>query len=159
MFEKFLTKNVSCRLYIIGGWIMKKSILAISAAALIVLAISALILLPGKINNYNLDKYANEVLSSVNLPQKTEMIEYVSGFGNSTGAGDHTDLYVAILLKSELSWEELSETFGRVHIVETSGDKTLAMELIGLEFKTNTADSGYYIVESRKSGILDGNGC
>lgn len=137
---------------------MKKAAYAIIAIALVCVLISSLIYIPGKINDYNLAKYTKEVLNSIDLPEKTEMVEYVAGCGNSTGAGDHTDLYVAILLKSELSWQELSKTFGRVHIVETRGDKTLAMDIIGLEFKTNTGDNGYYIVEFRKSGILDWRG-
>ncbi len=137
---------------------MKKVLLIILAVVLVGILISALIIIPGKINDYNLDKYTKEVLSGVKLPEKTEIVEYVAGCGNSTGAGDHTDLYVAILLKSELSWQELSQTFGRVHIVETRGDKTLAMDIIGLEFEAKTEDNGYYIVEFRKSGILDWRG-
>ncbi len=137
---------------------MKKAAYVIIAIALVCVLILSLIYIPGKINDYNLAKYTKEVLSSIKIPQDTEIVEYVAGCGNSTGAGDHTDLYVAVLLKSELSWQDLSKTFGRVHIVETQGNKTLAMDIIGLEFETKADDMGYYIVELRKSGILDWRG-
>lgn len=116
-------------------------------------------MVPIKINDYNLEKYKEEVLANINLPEKTEMVDYVAGCGNSTGAGDHTDLYVAVLLKSELSWEELSETSGRVVIINGEDNKTIAMYNMNLEFKTKTDGEGYYIAEFRKSGILDWRGC
>ncbi len=143
---------------------MKKIVLKIGMAIVISvivisLFITAVIMVPIKINDYNLEKYKEEVLANINLPEKTEMVDYVAGCGNSTGAGDHTDLYVAVLLKSELSWEELSETSGRVVIINGEDNKTIAMYNMNLEFKTKTDGEGYYIAEFRKSGILDWRGC
>lgn len=143
---------------------MKKIVLKIGMAIVIAvivisLFITAVIVVPIKINDYNLEKYKEEVLANINLPEKTEMVDYVAGCGNSTGAGNHTDLYVAVLLKSELSWEELSETFGRVVIINGEDNKTIAMYNMNLEFKTKTDGEGYYIAEFRKSGILDWRGC
>ena len=139
---------------------MKKIILYVLIAIIVLtLLLSALIVVPIKINDYSLEKYSKEVMESIEIPENTEIVEFISGCGNSTGAGDHTDLYVAVLLKSELSWEELAETFGRVHIVETRGDKTTAMDIIGIEFETDMSGKGYYIVEFRKQGLLDLRGC
>ncbi len=133
--------------------------LAIVISVIVIsLFITAVIMVPIKINDYNLKEYEEEVLANIKIPEKTEMVEYVAGCGNSTGGGDHTDLYVAILLKSELSWEELSESFGRVEIIDGLDNKTIAMYNMNLEFETKTDEKGYYIAEFRKSGILDWRG-
>ena len=143
---------------------MKKTVFKLGMAIVISiivisLFITAIIMVPIKINDYNLGKYKEEVLANINLPEKTELVEYVAGCGNSTGGGDHTDLYVAVLLKSELSWEELSKTFGRVQIINGEDNKTIPMYNMNLEFKTKTDGEGYYIAEFRKPGILDWRGC
>ncbi len=136
-----------------------KRLIILASILVVVTLLLALIFIPMKVNDIDLKKYTDEVMSTITVPEKTTIVEYVSGCGNSTGAGDHTDLYVAVLLKSELGWEELAESFGRVHIVEDRGSKTLAMDIIDLEFDENIGNGeGYYIVEFRKQGILDWRG-
>lgn len=132
----------------------------ILASVLVVVAlVLVLAFIPMKVNDINLKKYVHEIMDTLDVPEKTTIVECVSGCGNSTGAGDHTDLYVAVLLKSELRWEELAESFGRVHIVEDRGSKTLAMDIIDLEFDEDMGNGeGYYIVEFRKQGLLDWRG-
>lgn len=128
------------------------------------------------LNDTKANNLKEEMLSQA-MPEKTELVEIVAGCGNTSGTGDHTEVLVCLLVKSELSAEELYEFFStdykgpnpektNRHYVEvfavTEGKTTtLAMETVGLKFERtaeglNTDD--LYIVlrtEDAVSSVFD----
>lgn len=114
--------------------------------------------LPMLIDNIALGLYKADVLDNLSLPAETEIVEVVSGCGNTSGAGNHTELYVAILLKTTLPEEEWERSAYSAYIdryVAWEGQETLAMSCVGVSFSEITADidsdETYYIFECVKS--------
>jgi hypothetical protein len=90
-------------------------------------------------------------LQSNPLPQNTKIIDVVSGCGNTGGTGDHTEIWAAILIKTELSEEEIYEFYGKkVFKVSDEDKETFIMRLLDKEFaclKEISNYDGYYIIE------------
>lgn len=124
---------------------------------LIVVALILFIFYIPKIN----DSIANSVetsLKSIPLPQKTTLCDSVSSAGKLVGNGDGMQYFGAILIKSELSLEELRNYYAKYQknssscFVEKQLTKQITVvENIDLTFdaldKVNSF-SGYYIVFS-----------
>ena len=105
-------------------------------------------------------------LQSAPLPQSTEIIEALSGCGNTGGTGDHTETWAGIIIKTELSEDEIYSFYGdNVQKVDLDKRKTFIMDLIGKEFtslKSISEYDGYYIVErvgNAVSSFFDIRGC
>ncbi len=128
---------------------MFKKIFRIIFALFIMLL--ALIILPFVIfpimDNIALGNYKKEVLDTLNLPPNTEIVETISGCGNTGGTGNHTEMYVAILVKTTLSEEEWKSYSFISHDVLADGEKTFAMSLVGVYFSHIDDPEGYYILE------------
>ena len=105
-------------------------------------------------------------LQSAPLPQNTEIIAALSGCGNTGGTGDHTEIWAGILIRTELSEDEIYQYYGDdVQRVDSNKQKTFIMDLIGKEFtnlKSISKYDGYYIVEqvgNAVSSFFDIRGC
>ena len=110
------------------------------------------------INNYTAYK-VEKALCEIPLPEETELIESLSQAGKLTGNGNGMQYFGAILIKSELSLEELDAYYSDYrrneweYLVEIQ--KGQSIEVIdhgGLQFSEEIKDSGYYIVYSWGSG-------
>lgn len=106
------------------------------------------------IDDIALANYKKEVLSNLELPADTEVIEIVTGCGNTSGTGNHTELYVAILVKTDLTENDWKD-YG-ISALDSGSNKTepLAMGCIGLSFDLDEEDGfadGYHILEYSKS--------
>ena len=110
------------------------------------------------INNYTAYK-VERVLCDIPLPEEAELIESLSQAGKLTGNGNGMQYFGAILIRSELSLEELDAYYSDYrrneweYLVEIQ--KGQSIEVIdhgGLQFSEEIKGSGYYIVYSWGSG-------
>ena len=56
--------------------------------------------------------------AEMKLPEKTRRVSTVSYVGNTSGAGNHTEIWAGMVVYSELSAEELEEFFDGYYVVE-----------------------------------------
>ena len=110
------------------------------------------------INNHTAYK-VEKALCEIPLPEETELIESLSQAGKLTGNGNGIQYFGAILIRSELSLEELETYYSDYrsneweYLVEIQ--KGQSIEVIdhgGLQFSEEIKGSGYYIVYSWGSG-------
>ena len=99
------------------------------------------------------------MLCETPLPEQTELIEAISQTGKLTGNGNGMQYFGAILIKSELSLEELETYYSDYrsneweYLVEIQeGQSIKVIEHEALQFSEEIEDSGYYIVYSWGSG-------
>ena len=142
---------------------MKKT--KIAGICLIVLILAAFVSVP-VYNNYcayNVEK----MLCETPLPEQTELIEAISKAGKLTGNGNGMQYFGAILIKSELSLEELDAYYSEYrsneweYLVEVQEGQSVEMlehvldeiyERGGLQFSEEIKGNSYYIVYSWGSG-------
>lgn len=110
------------------------------------------------INNYTAYK-VEKALCEIPLPEETELIESLSQAGKLTGNGNGMQYFGAILIRSELSLEELDAYYSDYrsneweYLVETQeGQPIEVIDHRTLQFTEEIKDSGYYIVYSWGSG-------
>lgn len=110
------------------------------------------------INNHTAYK-VEKTLCEIPLPEGTELIESLSQAGKLTGNGNGMQYFGAILIRSDLSLEELDAYYSGYrsneweYLVETQEGQS--MEVIDhetLQFSEEIKGSGYYIVYSWGSG-------
>lgn len=136
---------------------MKKSVgivLAVICALVILFLISCPI-----INNVSAKRIISDI-ESIPLPQKTQMAEQFSQAGKLTGNGNGMQYFGAILIKSELSPEELDKHFSSYretpwdYIVEAQDTQNIdEIEHGDFSFDTDVSDGQYYIVYSWGNGV------
>lgn len=131
---------------------MKKVLVAI---ILIVVFIFLSVLVAAPIINDNIAKKTANKLADLPLPNNTEFIEMVYIAGKLIGNGNGMQYFGAILIKSELSLEELKEYYLQFAknewecVVESQIDTDIKIiEHTKLTFKTNVEGDDYYIVYS-----------
>ena len=110
------------------------------------------------INNYTAYK-VERALCEIPLPEEAELIESLSQAGKLTGNGNGMQYFGAILVRSDLSLEELDAYYSDYrsneweYLVETQeGQHIEVIDHGTLQFTEEIKDSGYYIVYSWKSG-------
>ena len=110
------------------------------------------------INNYTAYK-VEKALCEIPLPEETELIESLPQAGKLTGNGNGMQYFGAILIRSELSLEELDAYYSDYrsneweYLVETQeGQPIEVIDHRTLQFTEEIKDSGYYIVYSWGSG-------
>ena len=134
---------------------MKKT--KIAGICLIVLILAAFVSVP-VYNNYcayNVEK----MLCETPLPEQTELIEAISKAGKLTGNGNGMQYFGAILIKSELSLEELDAYYSRYRSNEweylvdiQEGQEIEVVDHSTLQFAEQIESKGYYIVYSWGDG-------
>ena len=125
--------------------------------------LTAVVLIGGVIsipllNNYTAYK-VERALCEIPLPEEAELIESLSQAGKLTGNGNGMQYFGAILIRSDLSLEELDAYYSGYRSNEweclVEIQKGQSIEVIdhgGLQFSEEIKDSGYYIVYSWESG-------
>ncbi len=111
--------------------------------------------LPYWINDYSCSVYREEVESSLADVSEISVLQVVNGCGNSSGTGDHTDLYVAALVKTDLSEADIENRIAdivEIHDVSEDGKVTSSMEHVNLRFDEENYDGkgNLYILEFSK---------
>ena len=123
----------------------------------------AVVLIGGVISisfiNNNIAYKVEKELCETPLPEKTELIESISRAGKLTGNGNGMQYFGAILIRSDLSLEELDAYYSRYRsnewecLVETQeGQSIEVIDHETLQFSEKIDDGGYYIVYSWGSG-------
>ena len=125
--------------------------------------LAAVVLIGGSLsiplkNNHTAYK-VEKALCEIPLPEETELIESLSQAGKLTGNGNGMQYFGAILIRSELSLEELDAYYSDYtsneweYLVETQEGQPIEMIDHGtLQFTEEIKGSGYYIVYSWGSG-------
>ena len=110
------------------------------------------------INNHTAYK-VEKALCEIPLPEETELIESLSQAGKLTGNGNGMQYFGAILIRSDLSLEELDAYYSGYRsnewecLVETQeGQSIEVIDHETLQFSEEIKDSGYYILYSWGSG-------
>ena len=115
------------------------------------------------INNHTAYK-VEKTLCEIPLPEETELIESLSQAGKLTGNGNGMQYFGAILIRSDLSLEELDAYYSRYRSNEweclvkiQEGQSIEGIDHGTLQFAEEIKDRGYYIVYSWGSGnsLLD----
>ena len=123
----------------------------------------AVVLIGGVISisfiNNNIAYKVEKELCETPLPEKTELIESISRAGKLTGNGNGMQYFGAILIRSDLSLEELYAYYSGYTsnewecLVETQeGQSIEVIDHETLQFSEEIKDSGYYILYSWGSG-------
>ena len=123
----------------------------------------AVVLIGGVISisfiNNNIAYKVEKELCETPLPEKTELIESISRAGKLTGNGNGMQYFGAILIRSDLSLEELDAYYSGYRsnewecLVETQeGQSIEVIDHETLQFSEEIKGSGYYIVYSWESG-------
>lgn len=134
---------------------MKKiKLVGILAAAVLIGSVISIPL----INNHTAYK-VEKALCEIPLPEETELIESLSQAGKLTGNGNGMQYFGAILIRSDLSLEELETYYSDYrsneweYLVEIQeGQSIEVIEHRALQFSEEINGSGYYIVYSWGSG-------
>ena len=110
------------------------------------------------INNYTAYK-VERALCEIPLPEEAELIESLSQAGKLTGNGNGMQYFGAILIRSDLSLEELDAYYSRYRsnewecLVETQeGQHIEVIDHGTLQFLEEIKGNCYYIVYSLGSG-------
>lgn len=125
--------------------------------------LAAVVLIGGSLSipliNNNIAYKVEKALCEIPLPEETELIESLSQAGKLTGNGNGMQYFGAILIRSELSLEELDAYYSDYrsneweYLVETQERQPIEVIDHGtLQFREEIKDSGYYIVYSWGSG-------
>ena len=137
-----------------GERMKKLEIVRILAAAILIGGVISIPL----INNHTAYK-VEKALCEIPLPEETELIESLSQAGKLTGNGNGMQYFGAILIRSDLSLEELDAYYSGYRsnewecLVETQeGQSIEVIDHETLQFSEEIKGSGYYILYSWGSG-------
>ena len=125
--------------------------------------LAAVVLIGGVISisfiNNNIAYKVEKELCETPLQENTELIESISRAGKLTGNGNGMQYFGAILIRSDLSLEELDAYYSGYRsnewecLVETQeGQSIEVIDHETLQFSEEIKDSGYYILYSWGSG-------
>ena len=121
---------------------------------IVILSLLSFLIAAPIVNNSVSKKTANELMD-LPLPNDTEFIESVYKSGKLVGNGNGMQYFGAMLIKSELSLEELKEYYLNYAehddecVVEKQADANIAfIDHANLAFKTGIEGDDYYIVYS-----------
>ena len=110
------------------------------------------------INNHTAYKVEKELCETA-LPEKTELIESISRAGKLTGNGNGMQYFGAILIRSDLSLEELDAYYSGYRSNEweylvdiQEGQEIEVVDHSTLQFAEQIESKGYYIVYSWGDG-------
>lgn len=124
---------------------------------LIILSITACAVSIPLVNDYSAKQIEKEI-KELPLPENTEFVESLSRAGKFTGNGNGMQYFGAMLIKSDLSLDELDEYYSAYrenewdYVVKVQDSREI--EYYGILFSTDVDPSeNYYIVYSWGSGV------
>ena len=137
-----------------GERMKKLEIVRILAAAILIGGVISIPL----INNHTAYK-VEKALCEIPLPEETELIESLSQAGKLTGNGNGMQYFGAILIRSDLSLEELDAYYSGYRSNEweylvdiQEGQEIEVVDHSTLQFAEQIESKGYYIVYSWGDG-------
>ena len=121
----------------------------IITSCLIIFFIIIIICLPYWINDIACLIYKNQIKNKLAEISELNVIEILNACGNSSGTGNHTDLYVAVLVETSLSETDIKNSISEVCYVHEAEKNSLAMRIMNLSFKLKSNRKSY-ILEFKK---------
>lgn len=136
---------------------MKK--IMISIITVILVGIVLFLMACPRVNDMTAEK-VSEKLASTTLPERTEIVEQIDRAGKLCGNGNGMQFFGAILLKSELTQEELDQYYEKYRkesweyvVAPQVTEHVEAVELEDLSFTAAISEEGYYIVYTWGTGV------
>lgn len=120
---------------------MKKILIPICVIAVLVCFVAVFIPLS---NDRTAENIAKQLESS--SPADTVIIESVSKAGKLTGSGNGMQYFGAVLIKSGLTPDELSDFYSDAIVKKQTSQKIEVIEHVSLSFETVIDGDNYYIV-------------
>ena len=120
---------------------MKKILIPICVIAVLVCFVAVFIPLS---NDRTAENIAKQLESS--SPADTVIIESVSKAGKLTGNGNGMQYFGAVLIKSDLTADELSDFYSDAIVKKQTSQKIEVIEHVSLSFETVIDGDNYYIV-------------
>lgn len=133
---------------------MKKKIALVAIVIILLVALAVSVPL---VNDFSA-KNVEESLVEIALPDNTQMVESISKAGKLVGNGNGMQYFGAMLIKSELTREELSVYYSQknadIVVKEQKTQEIACAEHARLSFATQITDTeNYYIVYLFGEGI------
>lgn len=137
-----------------------KKIVKVIGVTVVVLLISFIVFIP-IVNDYSATKIKND-LKEIPLPPNTEFVDAVSRAGKMTGNGNGMQYLGVMLIRSELSLEELDNYYSTYRVgkwdclvATQEGQEIEIIEHGELLFDVDmVSDEKYYIVYTWGNGII-----
>lgn len=133
---------------------MKKIIIGMLIGILIASLITISACVPYWIDDLALSTYKEEIEKRIDDIPEVATLQVVSGCGNNSGTGNHTDLYVAVLVETNLEIDDIKNKITGITDVYdcANGYRTLAMYIINLSFneESHSGSENCYILEFSK---------
>ena len=98
------------------------------------------------LSNDRAARNVEQQLVSITLPENTELVESVSKAGKLTGNGNGMQYFGAMLIKSELTLDELSAFYSVAVVKKQTSQKIEVVEHEQMSFETVIDGDDYYIV-------------
>ena len=139
-----------------------KKILVVIGCIITVVMIGLLIAIP--VSNNRVAEETAKIINDLPVPEKTECVENASLAGKLVGNGNGMQYFGAILIKSELSLDQLSEYYkgysnqtSKFTVENQKDQKVQVVEHKNLSFKTDIKTDNFYIVYTWGSndGLFD----
>ncbi len=125
---------------------------------LIIFFIIIILCLPYWINDVACLIYKNEIKNNLAEISELNVIEILNACGNSSGTGNHTDLYVAVLAETNLTEADIKNKISDVDLIydtEKNTYSTLAMRTMNLSFKLKSKQKSYILEFHKPSPCSD----
>ena len=137
---------------------MKKYVISVIIAAIVAVALLVGFMISIPLVNNGSAKDVEKSLTDIALPEDTELVESISKAGKLVGNGNGMQYFGAILVKSELSEEELNAYYsekldGAVVKEQKSQNIEFLHGFVSFETEFDENDN-YYIVYCFGSGIF-----
>ncbi len=137
---------------------MKKYLISFIIAAIVAVALLVGFIISIPLVNNGSAKDVEKSLTDIALPEDTELVESISEAGKLVGNGNGMQYFGAILVKSELSEEELNAYYSeKLDGAVVKEQKTQNIEFLHgfVSFETELDENdNYYIVYCFGSGIF-----
>ena len=139
-----------------------KKILVVIGCIVIVVVIGLLIAIP--VSNNCIAKETAKIVNDLPVPEKTKYVESVSLASKLVGNGNGMQYFGAILIKSELSLDQLSKYYkgysnqiSDIFVEKQKEQKIQVVEHQNLSFKTDIESDHFYIVYAwgSNNGLFD----
>ena len=98
------------------------------------------------LSNDRAARNVEQQLVSITLPENTELVESVSKAGKLTGNGNGMQYFGAMLIKSDLTPDELSDFYSGAVVKKQTSQKIEVVEHEQMSFETVIDGDDYYIV-------------
>ena len=125
---------------------MKKYVISVIIAAIVAVALLVGFIISIPLVNNGSAKDVEKSLTDIALPEDTELVESISKAGKLVGNGNGMQYFGAVLIKSDLTPDELSDFYSGAVVKKQTSQKIEVVEHEQMSFETVIDGDDYYIV-------------